>query len=161
MVGMQTFLADGNKVAISKERQYAKVWTQEDCHLCHKLSKPGLLIIVSLLAIHSPWCSDRQSCDGLTTHPRLLYYSSSLWLQNIFCYKRWFSLWIEFYRFAPHLQNGITVRTPHESHVTGSLQWHYQKLPLLITAVIAVWLSHGLRQWPCNAILPTQVYYTS
>ena len=28
------------------------------------------------------------------------------------------------------------------AHVTGSLQWHYQKLPLLITAFIAVWLSH-------------------
>ena len=28
------------------------------------------------------------------------------------------------------------------AHVTGSQQWHYQKLPLLITAFIAVWLSH-------------------
>ena len=28
------------------------------------------------------------------------------------------------------------------AHVTGSLQWHYQKLTLLITALIAVWLSH-------------------
>ena len=28
------------------------------------------------------------------------------------------------------------------AHVTGRQQWHYQKLPLLITAVIAVWLSH-------------------
>ena len=32
------------------------------------------------------------------------------------------------------------------AHVTGRQQWYYQKLPLLITAVIAVWLSHGLRQ---------------
>lgn len=33
------------------------------------------------------------------------------------------------------------------AHVTGSLQWHYQKLTLLITAFIAVLLSHfGLRQ---------------
>ena len=28
------------------------------------------------------------------------------------------------------------------AHVTGRQQWHYQKLPLLITAFIAVWLSH-------------------
>jgi len=28
------------------------------------------------------------------------------------------------------------------AHVTGCQQWHYQKLPLLITAFIAVWLSH-------------------
>ena len=28
------------------------------------------------------------------------------------------------------------------SHVTGSQQCHYQKLTLLITAFIAVWLSH-------------------
>ena len=28
------------------------------------------------------------------------------------------------------------------AHVTGSQQWHYQKLPLLITAFAAVWLSH-------------------
>ena len=113
MVGIQTFLADGNKVAISQERQYAKVWTQEDCHLCHKLSKPGLLIIVSLLAIHSPWCSDRQSCDSFTTHPHLLYCSSSLWLQNIFCYNRCVRPYA-LYRFAPRLQNGITIRTSHE-----------------------------------------------
>lgn len=59
----------------------------------------------------------------------------------IFCYKRWFRP-SALYRFAPHLQNGITVRTPHESHVTGSQQCHYQKLTLLITAFIAVWLSH-------------------
>lgn len=46
------------------------------------------------------------------------------------------------------------------AHVTGSLQWHYQKLTLLITAFIAVWLSHiGLRQCPCNAILPAHPYH--
>uniref|UniRef100_UPI004026A3A8 hypothetical protein n=1 Tax=Phocaeicola massiliensis TaxID=204516 RepID=UPI004026A3A8 len=28
------------------------------------------------------------------------------------------------------------------AHVTGRQQWYYQKLPLLITAFIAVWLSH-------------------
>ena len=48
------------------------------------------------------------------------------------------------------------------AHVTGSQQWHYQKLPLLITAFIAVWLSHiGLRQCPCNAILPTHTTFTT
>ena len=74
-----------------------------------------------------------------------------------------FRIWFELYRFAPHLQNYITVRTPHESlNGTGSLQWHYQKLTLLITAFIAVWLSHwGLRQWPCNAILPTHATFTN
>ena len=64
---------------------------------------------------------------------------------------------------SPHAFRMASLYGHHtNAHVTGCQQWHYQKLPLLITAFIAVWLSHwGLRQWPCNAILLTHATFTN
>lgn len=87
IVGIQTFLADGNNVAISQERQYAIVWTREDSHLCHKMSKPRLLIIVSfaghpltlmfrpsiLRQLHNPPTPDLQIFFSLIAKYLLLY----------------------------------------------------------------------------------------
>ena len=65
------------------------------------------------------------------------------------------------YTALPHTFRMASLYGHHtNAHVTGCQQWHYQKLPLLITAFIAGWLSHwGLRQWPCNAILPTHATF--
>ena len=62
---------------------------------------------------------------------------------------------------SPHAFRMASLYGHHtNAHVTGCQQWHYHKLSLLITAFIAVWLSHwGLRQWPCNAILPTHATF--
>lgn len=86
IVGIQTFLADGDNVAISQERQYAKVWTREDSHLCHKMSKPRLLIIVSFAA-HPLTLMFRPSILRQLHNPPTpgLQIFFSL-LQNIFCY---------------------------------------------------------------------------
>lgn len=44
---------------------------------------------------------------------------------------------------SPHAFRMASLYGHHtNAHVTGCQQWHYQKLPLLITAFIAVWLSH-------------------
>ena len=51
-----------------------------------------------------------------------------------------------------------TARIPCDRQPTMELS----ELTLLITAFIAVWLSHfGLRQCPCNAILPTLTTFTT
>ena len=47
------------------------------------------------------------------------------------------------YTASPHaFRTTLLYGHRTNAHVTGSLQWHYQKLPLLITAFIAGWLSH-------------------
>ena len=47
------------------------------------------------------------------------------------------------YTALPHTFRMALLYGHHtNAHVTGCQQWHYQKLPLLITAFIAVWLSH-------------------
>ena len=47
------------------------------------------------------------------------------------------------YTALPHTFRMASLYGHHtNAHVTGCQQWHYQKLPLLITAFIAVWLSH-------------------
>ena len=47
------------------------------------------------------------------------------------------------YTASPHtFRTTLLYGHRTNAHVTGCQQWHYQKLPLLITAFIAVWLSH-------------------
>ena len=47
------------------------------------------------------------------------------------------------YTALPHTFRMASLYGHHtNAHVTGCQQWHYQKLPLLITAFIAGWLSH-------------------
>ena len=47
------------------------------------------------------------------------------------------------YNASPHtFRTALLYGHRTNAHVTGSLQWHYQKLPLLITAFIAGWQSH-------------------
>lgn len=45
------------------------------------------------------------------------------------------------------------------AHVTGRQQWYYQKLPLLIVPLLSGCPIIGLRQCPCNAILPAHPYH--
>ena len=162
MVGIQTFPADGNKVAISQERQYAKVWTREDCHLWHKMSKPRLLIIVSFY-----WLSTRLDVQTVNLATSSLPTHACFTVLLLFDCKISSAIIGGFVHMhctaSPHAFRMASLYGHHtNAHVTGCQQWHYQKLPLLITAFIAVWLSHwGLRQWPCNAILPTHATFTN